>query len=195
MITGITGKYCCGKNTAADELEKKGFYQIEVDKLGHAALDLKKDEIEKVFGSIVIDESGKVNRAELGKIVFKNKSMKKKLEEIVHPLMIEMVKKIIEENPGKKILINAAILAQMGLHKLCDAVIWVKSPYLKSFEWALKRDNLPPGAVLDRMISQRKLNPNLIKKDVDTYIINNSGTLEDLFAGVEKVLKIIDSRK
>jgi len=195
MITGITGKYCCGKNTAAAELEKKGYYQIEVDKLGHAALDIRKDEIEKAFGKGVIDDNGKVSRAALGRIVFKNKSMKKKLEEIVHPLMVEMVKKQIEENRGKKILINAAILAQMGLHKLCDAVIWVKSPFFKSFEWALKRDNLPPGAVLDRMISQRKLSPNLIKKDVDTYIINNSGTLEELFAGVDKVLKIIDSRK
>mgnify|MGYP001183749579 FL=1 len=47
MIVGITGKYCSGKNAVAAEFERRGYFHIEVDKLGHAALDLKKDEIEK----------------------------------------------------------------------------------------------------------------------------------------------------
>lgn len=194
MIVGITGKYCSGKNSVAAEFERRGYYHIEVDKLGHAALDLKKDEIEKAFGSSVIKE-GKVNRAALGKIVFKSREMKHILEKIVHPEMTLMVKKLIEDNKGKNILINAAILAQMGLHRFCDIVVWVKAPLLKRVERALMRDQLPPGAVLDRIITQRKLKSNLTRKDVDTYNINNSGNVEKIVSSVDRVLKLIDSRK
>ncbi|MCP5514389.1 MAG: dephospho-CoA kinase [Spirochaetales bacterium] len=194
MIVGITGKYCSGKNAVAAEFERRGYFHIEVDKLGHAALDLKKDEIEKTFGSSVISD-GTVNRAALGKIVFKSKDQKHLLEKIVHPEMTQMVKKLIEEQKGKNILINAAILAQMGLHQLCDIVVWVKAPLLKRVERALLRDQLPPGAVLDRIITQRKLKSNLTGKDVDTYNINNSGNIEEIVSSVDRVLKIIDSRK
>ena len=194
MIVGITGKYCSGKNAVAAEFEKRGYFHIEVDKLGHAALDLKKDEIEKAFGSSVISD-GTVNRAALGKIVFKSHDMKHLLEKIVHPEMKVMVKKQIEEQKGKNILINAAILAQMGLHQLCDIVVWVNAPLLKRIERALMRDQLPPGAVLDRIITQRKLKSNLTGKDVDTYNINNSGNIEKIVSSVDRVLKIIDSRK
>ncbi len=194
MIVGITGKYCSGKNAVAAEFERRGYFHIEVDKLGHAALDLKKDEIEKAFGSSVISD-GIVNRAAVGKIVFKSREMKHLLEKIVHPEMTQMVKKLIEEQKGKNILINAAILAQMGLHQLCDIVVWVKAPLLKRVERALMRDQLPPGAVLDRIITQRKLKSNLTGKDVDTYNINNSGNIEKIVSSVDRVLKIIDSRK
>lgn len=194
MIAGLTGKYCSGKNSVAAEFEKRGFFHIEVDRLGHEALDAKRDEIEKVFGSGVI-EDGRVSRPKLGKIVFRNEDKKHQLERIVHPVMVETVKRLIEENRGRNILINAAILAQMGLHRLCDAVIWVQSPFLHRLARAISRDCLPAGAVFDRMMTQRKLKPNLTRKDVDTYIIDNSGSIDDLAAGVEKVLKLMESRK
>ncbi len=194
MVIGLTGKYCSGKSSIAEEFEKKGFYIIEVDKLGHIALKTKKDEIEKIFGSNVV-KNEEVNRDALGKIVFKNKIKIKQLEEIVHPVMVQEVENILKQHQGENILIDAAILAHMGLHKYCDAVIWVKAPFLKRLNMALYRDNRGIFFALRRMITQKNLKSNLTKKYVDTYIINNTGDLDGLADKVNNILKIINSRK
>jgi len=194
MVIGLTGKYCSGKSSIAEEFEKKGFYIIVVDKLGHAALKLKKAEIEKTFGSVVI-KNGEVNRLALGKIVFKSSKKKKQLEEIVHPVMVQEVESILKKNQDREILIDAAILAHMGLHKYCDAVIWVASPFFKRLSMALSRDNRGVFFALRRMISQKKLKSNLTEKYADTYTINNSEDISSLSDKVDNILKTINTRK
>ncbi|MCL2792879.1 MAG: dephospho-CoA kinase [Spirochaetaceae bacterium] len=194
MVIGLTGKYCSGKSSIAEEFEKRGFYIIEVDKLGHTALKAKKTEIEKTFGSAVIRE-GEVSRTALGKIVFKNSKKKEQLEKIVHPVMIGEVEDILKKRQGENILIDAAILAHMGLDKYCNAVIWVDASFLKRLIMALYRDNRGIFFALSRMISQKKLKSNLTRKYVDTYIINNSGDINSLPDKVENILKTINTRK
>ncbi|MCL2481148.1 MAG: dephospho-CoA kinase [Spirochaetaceae bacterium] len=194
MVIGLTGKYCSGKSSIAEEFEKRGFYVIEVDKLGHAALNIKKTEIKETFGSIVIINE-EVNRRALGKIVFRSSKKRDQLEKIVHPVMVHEVEEILKKHQGKNILIDAAILARMGLHKFCDAVIWVTAPFLKRLDMALYRDNRGVFFALSRMFSQRKLKSNLTKKHVDTYIIDNTGDLNSLSDKVESILKTINSRK
>ena len=39
MIVGLTGRYCAGKSWVGSFFEQKGFAIIEVDNLGHAALN------------------------------------------------------------------------------------------------------------------------------------------------------------
>ncbi|MEW5815734.1 MAG: dephospho-CoA kinase, partial [Spirochaetota bacterium] len=97
MVIGITGKYCAGKNVAARILEARGFYIIDVDKLGHQALADNKEAIVRSFGAGVLDEKGNVSRAALGGIVFKDSSALHRLEGISHPPMIKEVKKIIRD--------------------------------------------------------------------------------------------------
>lgn len=202
IVLGLTGKYCSGKSVIAFELEKQGFYHIDVDKLGHFALEEKKGEIEKTFGNAVIstekDGTVKVDRKALGAIVFSDRKKKKLLESIVHPAMAGEVARIVEKeckrDSNSKILINAAILAQMNLHKLCTVVIWVKTPFFVRFKRALKRDNLGFFAVLKRIISQRNLTSNLTKKYVDTYIVNNYGETNSPESVIDRILKLIDLR-
>jgi len=192
MIIGLTGKYCSGKSSIAEEFEKKGYYIIEVDKLGHAALNIKRTEIEETFGNgVILNEE--VNRRALGRIVFRNSNKRDQLEKIVHPVMVQEVKDILEKHHGENILIDAAILARMGLHKFCDAVIWVTAPFFKRLDMALYRDNRGVFFALSRMFSQRKLKSNLTKKHVDTYIIHNTGDLNSLSDKVENILKTINN--
>ncbi|MCL2294202.1 MAG: dephospho-CoA kinase [Spirochaetes bacterium] len=194
MIIGLTGKYCSGKSSIAEVFEEKGFYVIEVDKLGHAALKIKMNEIEKTFGSIVI-KNAEVDRYALGKIIFKSSRKKEMLEKIVHPVMVQEVENILKQRQGENILIDAAILAHMRLHKYCDAVIWIKAPFFKRLFMAMHRDNRGIFFALRRMISQRKLKSNLTKKYVDTYIVHNSGDINSLPDKVDNILKTINSRK
>ncbi len=188
IIAGLTGKYCAGKNTVASIFEEKGFLHIDVDKLGHDALPRVKDRIVSRFGDGILD-GDEIDRKKLGRIVFSDLNEKKALEEIIHPCMVEMVKERISENRTSDILINAAILHQMQLDRLCSVVIWVDAPILARVRRALKRDSLPPGEILKRIRIQRNLKANLMKKNSDTYIIRNSGDLDKISASVGNLIE------
>ena len=97
---------------------------------------------------------------------FSDEAEKKALEKLIHPVMVEMVEKKIGENKGSDILINAAILHQMGLDSLCSALIWVDAPLFTRIKRALKRDSLPLKEVIKRIITQTDLKANLMKKKI-----------------------------
>ena len=113
MILGIAGKACSGKNAVASLFEEKGYLTVDVDSLGHKALELNKDRVITLFGKIVENSDGSINRKELGSIVFRDKSKLKELELIVHPAIFDMVGDIISKTEGRDIVINAAIYAMI----------------------------------------------------------------------------------
>jgi dephospho-CoA kinase len=163
MVIGVAGKYCAGKDTVVRVLEEAGYQEINVDKLGHATLEEKKLEIMKVFGNRVVNTQGAIDRKLLGQIVFQDPAAKKKLETIVHPAMVAVVRTKIQEatraSDGTRLVINAALLFPMGLAALCDAIIWVWAPFLWRLKRALARDDLSFQAALHRLMSQAKLEP------------------------------------
>ena len=83
VIIGLTGKFCSGKTTVEKILnEDHNFFIIDVDKIGHWALEEKKEELVNRFGSGILKED-KINRKELADIVFKKKKDLSDLNSIV----------------------------------------------------------------------------------------------------------------
>lgn len=188
MVAGLAGKYGAGKNLAAGVFAERGFLVLDVDALGHRALELRKTEIVERFGADVIGPSGAVDRKELGRIVFSSDLERRALESIVHPAMREMIAKTIRSEPGRNICINAALLFPMGLAELCDFVVWVKAPFLSRLRWAIARDRLSLREALKRFLSQRNLRPQHSSRAVDIYTVQNSGTRERLREDIRELL-------
>jgi len=190
MVIGVAGKTCAGKNVVARTLADQGFSHVDVDQLGHLALEHQKEKLFETFGTAVRGEDGTVNRKALGAIVFSDPDAKKRLEAIVHPEMVRMVKDIIAER--KDVVINAAILFEMGLDKLCDLIFWVDAPAIIRFFRGLRRDNVGAKALLKRIWSQRRMNPNNFSTDADIFIIRNISSRD---RAAEKIIKILEKRK
>mgnify|MGYP006278910183 FL=1 len=190
MVIGVAGKYCAGKDQLIRFFNTHAFFEeVDVDQLGHRALEVKKAEIEDSFGRGVLDETGGVDRKKLGARVFEDPKALRMLEEIVHPYMIEEVRRFIEERPGKNVIVNAALLFYMGLDNLCDAAVWVHAPSFSRIRRAMERDSISLPEVFKRILAQRKLKPQQIKKDVDIYTIRNSGSLQELGEKAAEILK------
>lgn len=152
-----------------------GFTVVDVDRLGHRALGERQSEVVEAFGRTVMASGGGIDRKALGEIVFADRTALRRLEAIIHPRMVEMVEEEIERSSGASVVVNAAILFQMGLHRLCDRVLWVSSPLLVRIARGLKRDRLSPRQVLRRIWAQRKLSPQPFRNLVDIYTVRNSG--------------------
>lgn len=190
MVVGVTGKYCAGKNAVSAILGERGYLLIDVDKLGHRALEEQKERVVERFGRSILDAEGRIDRRALGRIVFGRPGELRALEGIIHPAMVGMAAEQARGAPGGRAVINAAILFQMGLDRLCDRVLWVSAPLVVRLIRGKRRDGLPLLQVARRIWAQRKLSPQSFHNRVDIYTVRNSGDKASLVA---RVLKLVET--
>lgn len=188
-VWGLTGKYCAGKNLAGQLLEKEGCVIVDVDKLGHRVLDEEKEAIARRFGSGVLGPRGELDRSRLGAIVFADPAALKELEAIVHPAAIARTWEIVLENPGRTVVVNAALLFPAAMYKNCDKVLWITAPVLTRIRRGMSRDGLALSAVLRRIWAQRKLRPQFWRKFADIHTIPNPGKGDVLARGLRNFLE------
>jgi len=199
FVLGLAGAYCAGKSRLGQILEVKGAFQIEVDRLGHKALEAQAEAVIQAFGSGVEEPNSlpgqpRINRKKLGALVFNNPEALARLEAISHPQMCLEVEKLVEaqrKRPGKEpvlIVINAAILFQMNLHKLCNASVFLQAPFLLRWFRAMRRDGLGPRKAWKRIRSLPSLLPQNISDSADTRTIRVWSSRQSLKA-VEDLLE------
>jgi dephospho-CoA kinase len=194
MIIGVTGKYCAGKSIVSGLLQESGFREIDADKVGHIVLEEKKEQIIDNFGKQILGQNGLVDRRKLGRIVFKSRKKRKKLEAILHPIMRKKIMDIIDQ-PAGNYIINAALLFQMKLQLLCDWVIFVTAPFWQRFKRARQRDKLPLIQVYRRFFSQKKISTKLNAGGVDIYYVCNNGSIDEFKNRLKEILAVREIRE
>ncbi len=175
MIIGLTGKSCAGKDTVAALLPEDRFSVIDVDGLGHEALEANHEKLRKAFGSSIFRDDGTVDRKVLGPIVFADAEKLETLNSITHPWMKEETfrkAKEVEGN-GKIAVINAALLESMGFVEYCDMIILVIAPYGIREERALKRDGMTKEKFHDRAMAQKDIGLSLLESGRNVITIVN----------------------
>lgn len=194
MVVGIAGKIASGKNAVAETFREKGWKIIDLDIIGHQALEKQKNLLVKSFSESILGEDRKIDRLKLSEIVYNNKKAFSKLEEIVHPVMIDIVKTELESETGD-VVINAAILFQLGLHRFCDLVIWVKAPFLKRIKWLKERNRLRIMKIFKILLKQKKLSSKPWQNAVDIYYIGNKSSLDALKKETAGLIKNLADRE
>ena len=125
----------------------------------------------------------------MGKIVFNDKNKLELLNSIVHPEMVKKINKIIDETKEDKICINAALLFEMGLYKLCNKIIVVKTNFLNVVKRSKKRDNNSIFRVIKILLSQKVLSlAKIYSNNTEIRYINNDSTLEQLKKNLKQIL-------
>ncbi|AKL98048.1 dephospho-CoA kinase [Endomicrobium proavitum] len=185
MIIGLTGTIASGKSESAKIFANLGAYCIDADKIsrklsakGTPALK----EISKTFGKEVLKKDGTLNRKKLAGIIFANKAAKNKLEKILHAKIIAEIKAIAFKKVKTRIVvINAPLLFETGLNKICDitAVVWSPCDVLE--KRLAKRDGLNKKQIYERIASQLSFEKKAEKAD---FIIDNCGAKAQLVKNV-----------
>jgi dephospho-CoA kinase len=190
MIIGLCGNYCAGKNEVAKLLEARGIEVVDVDILGHLALETldAKLRVRARFGNGVFLENGEVNRRALGAIVFADPIALSDLESITHPAMISLLDEFLDINRGSRVCINAALLPRLPQVSLCKFAIIVRAPFLSRLSRAMRRDALGPLAALKRLCSQKPVKAQSLPRFVDIYSVENRGNRARLALELARVL-------
>lgn len=162
----VVGKMASGKNFICSKLEEFGFKSIDADILVHKAIENSSAQIIETFTPFAKQENinllnpdGTIARRELGKLLFKFPNLMEKQEQIVYPIVKNMMKEFISSN--EKSIINATVLYKIPeFISECDVVFYIKASFFKRFIRAKKRDNLSCKQIFRRFYAQR----NLFKK-------------------------------
>ena len=104
--------------------------------------------------------------------------------------MKKKVKEIINKSQNKNICINAAILFQMKLDKLCTTIFIVKSSLFNIIKRAKNRDQYSIIRILKIIFYQKSF--GFAKKrynNADIFYINNNKNLNNLENRVKLLLK------
>lgn len=192
IVIGVTGKYCAGKSSVTALLVEHGYVEVDVDSLGHEALSRRADAVIARFGDSVRGEDGAVDRKVLGRIVFSDRAALEALEEIVHPVMLQMVRDSIDEAPPQStgVVINAAILFRMGLDELCRTVLYVTAPLLTRFLRARRRDGASVRDFARRLRNQRDVAPQFSRHNADIQRVENDGNAERLIQQLQECVPL-----
>ncbi len=136
------------------------------------------EEILKYFGKGILKEDGTINRKALGDIVFSDEEKLALLNNITHPKIIRRIEEMIqaEGNNNKIIIIDAALLIELGMQNMVDEVWVVHVDEKTQIERLLKREGITKEQALDRIYSQISNEEKIKYAD---KVIDNNGTFEE----------------
>lgn len=188
-----------GKNAVCRILEERGFIALDADRQVHGAIEKAAPEIIKTFSNeakaqniTLTDENGRINRRELGRLLFTSKELLSKQESIVYPIIIEETKRFIQKQQEQKkeadIILNATVLYKTPeLLRLCKYIIYVDAPKITRIVRALKRDRMPLRQILSRFATQKGLFSEYKKTGVPIIKITNAGSEKKLKSAIESL--------
>ncbi len=194
MIIGLTGGIAAGKSKSAKYFESLGAYAIDADAIAHE-LTAKGmpalNELVKSFGAGILLPAGDLNRKKLADIIFSDEKAKLKIEKILHAHIISRVNETISQNIKKcNIVIDAPLLFEVGLDRICDKIVVVRVSYDIQLQRLLLRDKLNADQAKKRISSQMPMEK---KVKLANFVIGNSGSKEDLQKRVKDLYKLLTS--
>jgi len=188
----LTGGIATGKSTVSNLFMLHGFLTIDADQITHRLLDENHWKIADMFGIRYV-ENGKVLRKKLGFLIFNDVDEKKKLEIFLHPLIKkEIIKEaLLFEEQKKPYLIDIPLFFENKNYDIKISIV-VYIPKDLQIKRLIKRDKCNKNDALSRINNQMDIED---KKQLATFIIDNTKDLRSLQNEVERVKKLLLEKK
>lgn len=183
LKVGLTGSIAVGKSYVLSVLAELGCVTFDADKIAHLAMEPGRpayDDILREFGESVLTADGSIDRKKLGTIVFADETRRTRLNEIVHPRVIEEQNRLLSEaearDPIGIVVIDAALMIESGGYKRFDKLIVVYCDRETQAERLMRRANITREDAEQRIAAQMTSEEKLRYAD---YRINTAGTFEE----------------
>jgi dephospho-CoA kinase len=190
VVLGVTGPIAGGKTAATDLLAARGAQVVELDRVGHELLGEEevRAEIDAAFPEVAGVADPAELRARLGGIVFADAERLAALEGILHGRMCDRVRERVAERRRAAVpdmlVIVGALLLEMGLDEICDAVVVVDAPEDLRAQRAAESRGWDRGELRRREARQM---PAEVKRGRADRVVDNSGSKQELEAEVAAI--------
>ena len=197
-IIAIIGGIAAGKTTVAKEFAKLGGKVIDADEIAHQVLDLPdiKKKAHILFGPLIFDTNGKINRKKLAKIVFSDADKLNALNKLVHPEVLSRTADLIDhynlDSSVKAIILDIPLLLEAGWDKQRDYIVFVDCPQSIRLERAKKCGLGTEAQIKNRENFQISVDN---KKAIADNIIYNDSSLASLESQVTDIFSCVVKNK
>ena len=127
MKVGLTGSIAVGKSFVVSVLAELGCVVFDADKIAHSMMEPSQPaylDLINEFGKAILDADARIDP-----IVFADPERRRRLNEIVHPRVIEAQNRLLAEaeaqHPDGIAIIDAALMIESGGYKRFDKLIVV----------------------------------------------------------------------
>ncbi len=158
LVVALTGGVAAGKSAVSRCFEALGIAVYDADVAAREVVEPGTPGLASVvaaFGSGVLDDSGRLDRASMRRRVFAEPAMRRTLEGIIHPLVRDWLWQRACRDPGPYCVLAIPLLAEHIEHyRWVGRILLVDVPESVQIERLLARDGID-AALAQRMIEQQ----------------------------------------
>lgn len=190
-VIGLTGGIATGKSTVSELLTAFGFKVVDADIAARKAVAKGTKGLEQVraaFGdSGAITEEGEMDRKYVGEIVFNHPEKRLELNDIVHPIVREIMEEEKQSylNQGYDVIMDIPLLFENELQNTVDEVWLVYTSESIQIERLMERNQLSLEDAKARVYSQISIDK---KSRMADHVIDNLGDKLELKQNLEQLL-------
>ena len=186
LKVALTGGIGSGKSVAGDFFEDLGAVVVDADQLAREVVERGTegfDELVAAFGDEILT-NGLLDRSKLAQIVFADKKELLRLEEIIHPRVLQAFEEIVKASPLDSVIIyQIPILVEKAGKDRFDYVITLTAP-LEVRIARLKARGMKGYEIEARLKAQAS---DSQRSDIADSVFENSGDLDFLLRQVENI--------
>ncbi len=182
----ITGGVAEGKTTVLQLFQQRGGHTISSDALVASLLRPGTDlwsQLVKEFGEAIRGENGELDRAHLALIAFGEASRRRRLNQLLHPAVVEAMRTMLKESTATAVFVEVPLLIEVGLQGEFDRIVVVQAtPALQKARLIAR--GVPPE--LARQILRAQL-PTCAKVPFADWVIRTHRTLAEVDRQVDRI--------
>ena len=156
MKLGITGGIGSGKTTVCRVFNVLGIPVFSADPAARQIMETD-EKIIRGINSIAGKDlyvNGSLDRLELATLIFNDKSLLKKVNSLIHPVVFDHFIRWEKEQTTPYVIMEAAILFESGASKLVDKIATVVVPIEERIDRVICRNRLSRKQIMERIRNQ-----------------------------------------
>ncbi len=191
-LIGLTGGIASGKSVVGARLAQLGAVHIDADQLARQAVEPGTAALAAIaakFGSQILGTDGTLDRAALGRIVFHDIGKRGELNDIVHPAVRRLTRRLIQQaeaaDPDAVVVYDVPLLVEAaGDDLVFDLVVVVHADAETRIRRMVELRGLSRDEALHRLNSQATDTERLAVADV---VIDSGGTIQQTIAQADEL--------
>jgi len=190
-VLGLIGGIASGKSSVAARFaEQRPCLQIDADDLARRVLrrPAVRRALQERFPGLV-GADGSLNRKKMASLVFRHPPELAALEAILHPPILRGIRAAIEKARTRYVLLDAPLLLETGLDRLCDSLVYVACPARVRRRRAAVNRGWSEAEHRERESRQWTLRRKRARAD---YIVNNGSTPATAARDVRRILRRLE---
>lgn len=187
-VVGLTGGIGSGKSAAAAEFGRLGATVVDTDAIAHEltqAGGAAMPEVRRLFGEGYVEARGAMDRAKMRALAFRDPAARKKLEQLLHPLIrAESDRRIAAASGAYVVHVVPLLVESPDYRQRVSRVLVVDCPEDVRIARVRQRSRLPDEEIRRILRSQASRAERLAAAD---DVIDNSGSLDALHKQVREL--------